>query len=333
MNDIPNRRISIIGISGSGKSVFARKLAAELQLPLFHMDTLFWKGKWEAIPEKEYLKNHQKLIQGDRWIVEGYIDEKMSDRLLRSDLVIFLDYPGWFCVWRVFLRWLTHRKQSRSELPKEANEKLAGSFLWRVFTRKERVSIKDALKKANPQNLHVVRSPKELKKIHVNKVLILTGPGGAGKTTIAEMFAKQCGFVLIDGDDLDTEFFPDGNQWLPENSEKLRLAHDKILAEAKTLFNQGKSVVVDYIIFGRYLEFFEKFKTTFGNSLEIKVLFPSHEECIKRDGERKSWHTGVDRITAVRTEFASIKDELGVENFIDTSGETPEITFQKHFGC
>ncbi len=165
------------------------------------------------------------------------------------------------------------------------------------------------------------------------KVLILSGPGGSGKTAIAELLVKNCNFVLLDGDNEDTEFFPDGKQWLPENSEKLHEAHEKILKKTKEIFKKGRSVVVDYIIFGHYLEFFEKFKNEFGSSLEIKILFPSKHECIDRDIKRECWTTGVERINKVYKEFEDIKDKLDAENFIDTTEQTTEETFEKYFKC
>ena len=118
-----HNRISVIGISGSGKSIFSRKLAECLQLPLFHMDQLFWKGNWEAIPEAEYLVKHAELIQRPQWIIEGYVDEKMSDRLKAADLVLYLDYSGARSAWHVLRRWFMHRKESRPELPSEARER------------------------------------------------------------------------------------------------------------------------------------------------------------------------------------------------------------------
>lgn len=164
------------------------------------------------------------------------------------------------------------------------------------------------------------------------KVLILTGPGGAGKTTIAELLVKKYNFIMIDGDNLDTEFFPKGNQWLPENLALLRRAHDKILKEVKVKFDEGENnVVLDYIIFGDYFNFINKFKKEFGDKLKIKVLFPSEEEIIKRDQKRECWTTGVDRIRAIRKDFERLKEEIGQNNYIDTSSQTPEETAELIF--
>lgn len=166
----------------------------------------------------------------------------------------------------------------------------------------------------------------------IRKVLILTGPGGSGKTTIANLLAEKYGFIKIDGDNLDTKFFPDEGQWLSENFKKLQQAHNYILSEVKKAFKGDRNnIVLDYIIFGDYLKFFEKFRSEFGNKLEIRVLFPKLEEVIKRDKERDCWTTGTERIKFVYSEFESIKDKIGIKNFIDTSGKTPNETIEKYF--
>jgi len=164
--------------------------------------------------------------------------------------------------------------------------------------------------------------------MHMPKVLLITGPGGSGKTTVSEMLSQRSGFEYLDGDNVDTEFFPDGDQWLPENAEKLKMAHKKILMKTRELVDQGKSAVVDYIIFGRYPEFVESFKKEFGGDFQIKVLFPSRDELVKRDRNRECWTTGIDRIDAVHKEFDSLKDEIGNEHFLDTTGQIPEETVE-----
>jgi adenylate kinase family enzyme len=168
---------------------------------------------------------------------------------------------------------------------------------------------------------------------HMKNIIILTGPGGAGKSTIAEMIEKECGYVLLDGDNEDSDFFPDGGQWLPENSNKLDQAHDKIISKTKKLVQSGNKVVVDYIVFGHYKEFFDKFRKAFREDLHIAVLFPKQSEIVIRDKERECWTTGVDRIKAVYCEFKKHRDEIGVKNYIDTSGQTPKETFEKYFKC
>lgn len=161
-------KISIVGISASGKSFFARKLAQKINLPICHMDTLFWKGNWQEVAEQDYLKEHESLIKEDKWMIEGYIDGKMASRLKEADLVIFLDYSGSCCAWQVIKRWFTHRKNARPELPKESKEKFKIKFFWLVITRGERKNILEAIKIADPKNLIILKSPNQANKFLAN---------------------------------------------------------------------------------------------------------------------------------------------------------------------
>lgn len=165
----------------------------------------------------------------------------------------------------------------------------------------------------------------------INEVLLLAGPGGVGKTTIAELLAKKCGYVVLDAENIDSKFFPNGGQWLPENVKLLSKAHDEIIGKAKELYDSGEKLIIDYIIFGHYREFIEKLREAFGRHLSVRVLFPSEEATIKRDVERESWTTGSERIRTVRAEYEDLKGEIGTENYIDTSDQTPQQTLEQHF--
>jgi adenylate kinase family enzyme len=43
-------RIVIVGISGTGKSAFARRVAAVTGLPVFHVDSILWGENWTELP-------------------------------------------------------------------------------------------------------------------------------------------------------------------------------------------------------------------------------------------------------------------------------------------
>lgn len=155
-------KIAIIGISGSGKSTLSRQLAEKTGLPVFHMDPLFWREGWEEVPEEEYLAKHQELLRCDKWIIEGWIDGKMSDRLKQADLVIHLDYSGLRCAMRLIRRYLKHRKEARPELSKGLEEEFIPKHWWSVLLKRERKNIDEVIKSIDKSKVVTVRSPKEL---------------------------------------------------------------------------------------------------------------------------------------------------------------------------
>lgn len=158
------------------------------------------------------------------------------------------------------------------------------------------------------------------------------GPAGSGKTTISELLATKLDFKQIDGEFIDSKYFPKGGQWLPENLEKLQRAHDDVLAETKKAFDDGKNnVVVDYIIFGDYISFINNFKKVFEDNLVMRVLMPEEKELVRRDAKRECWTAGPEHIKRVMNELSSIKNIIGEENYINTTNQTPEETFQKYF--
>src|SRR5687767_15921191 len=48
MNRFP-RRIAVIGRAGTGKTTIARRLAEAFDLPITHLDALFWTPDWKEV--------------------------------------------------------------------------------------------------------------------------------------------------------------------------------------------------------------------------------------------------------------------------------------------
>nr|WP_207386322.1 hypothetical protein [Protofrankia symbiont of Coriaria ruscifolia] len=100
----PMDRIAIIGCGGSGKSTVARQLAEVLDAPLTHLDTICYDTDWNPLPQDEFAAKQEKLVAGERWIIEGNYASTLPIRLRAADTVIFLDLPAATCLWGIAQR-------------------------------------------------------------------------------------------------------------------------------------------------------------------------------------------------------------------------------------
>ena len=88
-------RVVVLGPGGSGKSTFARQLAAATEAVWIEIDRLFWQPgltpltaqKWEALQEDTF--------RGDNWIADGDLGpyDALDVRLRHADAVVLLDVP------------------------------------------------------------------------------------------------------------------------------------------------------------------------------------------------------------------------------------------------
>ena len=123
------QRVLVIGISGAGKSTFARKLAARTGLPLIHLDTEFWKQGWKVTERAEWRAKVAELAERDAWIMDGNYGASLDLRLPRADRVIWFDYPRLVCVWRALWRVATTHGRVRPDLAPECPEQFDRQFL------------------------------------------------------------------------------------------------------------------------------------------------------------------------------------------------------------
>ena len=91
-------RIIVLGCPGSGKSTFARALAARTGLPLIHLDSVWWRADGSHISRDEFDRALAELLAGEKWIIDGDYSRTYEVRLRAADTVIFLDYPEDVCM-------------------------------------------------------------------------------------------------------------------------------------------------------------------------------------------------------------------------------------------
>lgn len=107
------KRILVIGCPGSGKSRFSRMLAERFNLPLCHLDMLFWKADKTTVPKEIFRVRLGDALAGEKWIIDGNYLSTLEWRLSFADTVFFFDFPLDLC-----LQGIEERKgKPRSDLP------------------------------------------------------------------------------------------------------------------------------------------------------------------------------------------------------------------------
>lgn len=163
-----SRRILVLGTGGAGKSTAARELASLLDLPLHHLDTLFWQPGWQPTADSEWEEMQQSLVRAESWVIDGNYSGTLRIRLSRADGVLFLDLPREISLWRAFTRALRSYGRVRADMAPGCPEHLDIEFftwIWN-FPRRSRGTLLAAQAAAPAGQAWVVaRTPGEVRRL------------------------------------------------------------------------------------------------------------------------------------------------------------------------
>ena len=142
------QRVLIIGISGAGKSTFARALAERTKLPLIHLDREFWQPGWVVTKRDVWRPKVAALADAERWIMDGNFGATLDLRLPRADTVVWFDYPRLRCLWRAGRRIAGSFGRVRPDMAPDCPERLDLDFVRYIwgFNTLERHGIVRALR-------------------------------------------------------------------------------------------------------------------------------------------------------------------------------------------
>ncbi len=91
----PGKRIAIVGVTGSGKTTLAMRLANQLCLPRVELDTLFWKAGWQPVEVEVFRQRVDVALtpapQGT-WVTDGNYRQARDIIWGRADTLVWLDY-------------------------------------------------------------------------------------------------------------------------------------------------------------------------------------------------------------------------------------------------
>lgn len=162
-------KIIVIGNAGSGKTTFSKKLAKKINLPLVHLDKIFWFGNWQHISKDDFDKLLENEIQKDFWIIDGNFDRTIPRRLKECDTIFYFDFPTISCLWNSTIRIIKNYGYTRDDMGGYCPEKFDRHKLELYisilkFNKKNRKRYYEMLSEEKDKNIIIFKSRKDVKK-------------------------------------------------------------------------------------------------------------------------------------------------------------------------
>lgn len=101
-------RVAVVGCGGSGKSYVARELGRLLDLPVIHMDAVYFDDQWNPLPIERFEAVQRELVAAPRWVMDGNYNSTIDIRLQAANTVVFMNLPTHVCPWGILSRQLRH---------------------------------------------------------------------------------------------------------------------------------------------------------------------------------------------------------------------------------
>lgn len=159
-------RIIIIGCGGAGKSTLARQLGETLNLPVVHLDSIFWLPGWVERDRDEFDQLVRQEMAKEQWIIDGNYNRTMEERIGYCDTIIYLDVSRWLCLYGIFKRLLTNIGKTRPDMGKGCKEKVDWEFVKWVwnFNKNKRERYYRMLNEAEGKETIVLKNRRMVKR-------------------------------------------------------------------------------------------------------------------------------------------------------------------------
>ena len=142
-----DKRIIVIGTTGSGKTVLAQEIAQRFAIPHIELDALYWGPDWTPYPQEEFRTSVEQATRGANWVIDGNHSHISDIVWPRANTLIWLDYALPVILWHLVKR-TTRRLVFQQELWHGNRETLQNQFVWRIASR----SLRRAVGREDPKD-------------------------------------------------------------------------------------------------------------------------------------------------------------------------------------
>lgn len=123
------KRVSLVGVSGAGKSTVGRQLATSLDVPFVELDAIFHLPDWAELSRDEFRERVGAAVAAPGWVIDGNYSVVRDLVWDRADTVVWLDLPRRLVMRRVILRTI-RRAVTREHLWNDNREPLTNFYRW-----------------------------------------------------------------------------------------------------------------------------------------------------------------------------------------------------------
>jgi adenylate kinase family enzyme len=166
-------KVLILGCSGSGKSTFSNQLSKVENLPVIHLDSLYWKPGWIASTEIEWNQIIEEIVRKDKYIMDGNYSQTLTIRMKDADTIFFFDFSRYLCIYRAIKRRIINHGKTRNDMAEGCIEKIDLEFIkwiWN-FKKRSRYKILKELKEVEAQKKVIIfKKPRDVKNYIMAKV-------------------------------------------------------------------------------------------------------------------------------------------------------------------
>lgn len=172
LNDIKNiynyNKIIIIGCPGSGKSTLSKQLSDILNIEVIHLDKIYWKPFWVNITKEEFDEKLDEILKLNSFIIDGNYHRTIKQRLEKSDLVIYLDYPSEICIQSYITR--VKEKSIKEFITENCIEEIDEEFLQYISSYNEKYKKSNYQKIYESNKKYIILNNREEKEMFINLI-------------------------------------------------------------------------------------------------------------------------------------------------------------------